>query len=525
MPRIRPYESQVSSQGDVPSRNAGLQDFGGAGLANLGQGIENLGQGVGQARRILNDVQARQEVTDAHVAISRAEHTLTQEVNEAHRTWTPDQPPLSERFLEKFKTTLDALHLNEDGTERYETAAGRQTHARLAQALGVQVANMLMTADTDLAGKAAILRHTEHVDAVSNFLQLNPGQFARQQADTAAMLHDPSGEYGRLPTVLQDKMTREATEKFALSAVQGLIGQDPKATLGRLIDPGLAKGEYSWIATSIPSEKFPVLINQAETQVRAVEADARQAVAEERRRITDLHHTTDAALMAQHELSRQRVKGADGKPIPPLRPTDVAFAMLPDENGVSRLDGPTGRAIINMLNEEARRGPTPTHTNPAVEHDLFRRIHLPDDDPRKITDTGPIYDAFLENKLSATTRDNLRRELVEARSPEGSVFGREKAEFLKGIEPQITKPGPFGIYADPTTPEQFSRFKRDLETSIAAYRKQGKDPRTLFDFNSPDYFGKRARQYTTQGFGSLQPAPETPSTTRKSLDDIFGGKR
>jgi hypothetical protein len=48
MPRIKPYESQVSSQGDLPSRSAGVQDFGGAGLSNLGQGLEILDKAQGR---------------------------------------------------------------------------------------------------------------------------------------------------------------------------------------------------------------------------------------------------------------------------------------------------------------------------------------------------------------------------------------------------------------------------------------------------------------------------------------------
>lgn len=71
MPRIRPYESQVSSQGDMPGRSASTQDFGGPGLANLGQGIENLGASAGQAQRIINEDIKRQKTQASHIAVQK----------------------------------------------------------------------------------------------------------------------------------------------------------------------------------------------------------------------------------------------------------------------------------------------------------------------------------------------------------------------------------------------------------------------------------------------------------------------
>ena len=126
---------------------------------------------------------------------------------------------------------------------------------------------------------------------------------------------------------------------------------------------------------------------------------------------------------------------------------------------------------------------------------------------------------------------HLRKEWEQMRTPEGRQLGEAKANFYKAMEPPIQKPGPFGIYADPSTPAQYTRFIEDTELLIAQYRQQGKSPFLLFDPKSPEYRGRPAvvKQYQNTGFGSTQaappPPPSTPGATRPSLDDIFGVKK
>jgi hypothetical protein len=516
MPRIRPYESQVGSQGDVPSRNAGLQDFGGAGLSNLGQGIENAGQSVGQAARIINHAKAQQEVTDEHVAHIASVSRLTAQIAEHEKTYIavdPEtgkrNPTLSERMPDLIKSELDKRGVTADGGSAYETQPGQNAFNVNAAELSRQFVDVARHADAKLAGEAVANTMNETTDNLWAHVFAHPVPATVEWA--MAQARKIVSVFPEIGTGHQQKLLRVAQEKIASRAVEGAIRQYPNRALAMMRQPPEARdAQYDFVSKYIPNEKLNTLLSRAETEVRAGEIEARQAQAEFRRQQKDTSDAIETSLMEQHGLHLVDAKN------PSLKPLDVVKAM---QGG---LDGSTGRTLLNMIDEEARRGPRPVHTNPVVEHTLFSRIHLPDGDPKKITETGPIYEAFLGGHLSATTRDNLRRELVEARSPDGSVFGREKADFLKGIEPQITKPGPFGVYADPSTPEQFSRFKRDLEASITAYRKQGKDPRMLFDPNSSDYFGKKARQYTVPGFGSLQPAPIPSATPRKSLDEIFG---
>ena len=519
MARIRPYERQVSAQGDLPTRNANPSDVGGAGLTNLGEGVQHLGQSLGQVERILNEQRTRQEVTDASVSLTELGTELVVEHDELAKRWKPGDPPLSETFGGIVKARLDKLQGAENGEERFTTQAGLDTFKTHAAQLVNHFTGLTLRTDAHLAGEAAKEQHRTLVDNMGNFLQTHPAYFSLRRDEMASMIHNPDGVYGRLTELQKADLIRAGSEQLAISAVQGFIRKTPNVALETLNDPMLKQSEqYGWIAQYIPNEKMQPLIQRAETEVRALDVERARVEADvNRQRII-------AARSAEATLVEKLALHMDDPKQPMLSARDVM------ESNLMELDPEKGKSLLTLIHAWSKEDPNrPVHTNPVVEHTLFRRIHLPDGDPKKIVDTDLIYQAYERGQLSFTDMDKLRKEVVEARTPEGSVFGREKSDFLKGMEPRITKPGPFGVYTDPTTPEQFANFKRDLEQTITEYRKAGKNPRVLFDRNSPDYFGNRAPQYEAKGFGSMMPGPSfnqapSPTAPRKSLDDIFGGK-
>lgn len=515
MARIRPYESQISSQGDLPARNAQESDLGGPGLSNLGQGVQQSGASLGQAQRFLQEQQARQEVTDASVALTQLGTDLVQEHDHAARNWKPGDPPLSDTFGGIVKARLDQLQGGDGESSRFETQAGEQTFKTHAAQLVSHFTSLTLRTDAHLAGEAAKEQHRELVDGMGNFLQTHPAYFSLRRDELASVINDPNGVYGRLSAAQRNDLVRVGSEQLAINAVQGFIRKTPNVALEKLTDPMLKQDEqYGWIAQYIPNEKMQPLIQRAELEVRALDVEQARATADLNRQRIEAARTAESGLVEKLALHM-----ADPKQ-PMLSARDVL------DSNLMALDPEKGKSMLTLIHAWAKEDPhKPIHTNPVVEHNLFKRIHLPDGDPKKIVDTDEIYRAYERGSLSFTDMDKLRKEVVEARSPDGSIFGREKADFLKGMEPRITKPGPFGVYTDPTTPEQFANFKKDLEQTITEYRKAGKNPRVLFDRNSPDYFGNRASQYEAKGFGSMTPGPSVaPVAPRKSLDEIFGGK-
>ncbi len=516
MARIRPYESQLSTQGDLPARNASASDLGGPGLANLGDGVQAFGQSMGQVQRFMHEQQSRQEVTDASVALTQLGTELVTEHDTLAKNWKRGDPPLSETFGGIVTARLEKLRGAENGEERFTTQAGLDTFRTHAAQLVNHFTGLTLRTDAHLAGEAAKEQHRELVDGMGNFLQTHPAYFSLRRDELAAVINDPNGVYGRLTEMQRSDLVRIGSEQLAINAVQGFIRKTPNVALEKLTDPMLKQDEqYGWMAQYIPNEKMQPLIHQAQTEVHAQEVERARVTADLNRQRIEAARTSEAALVEKLALHMDDPKQ------PMLSARDVL------DSNLMGLDPEKGKAMLSLIHAWSKEDPNrPIHTNPVVEHSLFKRIHLPDGDPKKIVDTDAIYQAYERGQLSFTDMDKLRKEVVESRSPEGSVFGREKSDFLKGMEPRITKPGPFGVYTDPTTPEQFANFKRDLEQTITEYRKAGKNPRVLFDRNSPEYFGLRASQYEAKGFGSLSPASPAPppSAPRKSLDEIFGGK-
>jgi hypothetical protein len=530
MPRIKPYESQVSSQGDLPSRSAGVQDFGGAGLSNLGQGFENLGQSAGQAQRILNEARSRQEVTDEHIAHIDSSSRVMQQLEEKAKSYVaidPEtgrrNPTMSELAPGLVKAELDQRGLTEDGGSFYETQAGQNAFRTNAAMLSQHFVGVASQMDSRLAGEAATekLRSTTDKLGAQVYAHPVPAQVALSMGQAAKLVKDPNGEFAGIPAQHQNKVLRDMQEAIATRAVEGSIRQFPNQTLRILQQPPEARDEqYNYIAQYVPNEKINSLINSAETEVRALEVEAARLRADENRQRIEMARASEFTLIEKLALHMED----------PKQPMVSARDVL--DSDLSKLDPEKGKAMLSLIHAWSREDPhKPIHTNPVVEHNLFKKIHLPDGDPKKIIDTAPIYEAYQRGQLSFVDMDKLRRELVESRSPDGSVFGREKADFIKSIEPQITKPGPWGMFADPTNGEKLLQFKRDVDSTIAKYRKEKKkDPRSLFDPDSQDYLWKpgKRQKYVSSGFGSIQqgpPATKAPSSTpRKSLDEIFGKK-
>lgn len=530
MPRIRPYESQVGSQGDLPSRNAGLQDFGGAGLSNLGQGVENLGQSIGQIQRIENDAKSRQEVTDTHVGFIDAQARVHAELSERAKNYVavdPEtglrNPMLSDMVPDILRRELDSLGKTPEGNVKYETPAGKNTFQLAAAQFSSHFVSAARDIDVKLAGDAAVQQFRMSVDKLGNAAFSAPIRIGDHLQAAETMLRDPYGIYSkeRIGMNAQNKLVRDSQEAISTRAVEGLIEQDPRGALAALSQKPeeRAIGSFDYIDKYIPNEKMRTLMNSAQTGVHALEVADAQASNLARQRMRDLSEATNSSLEQQRALHLIDPKQ------PPVTPQVVLEAAK-----TRGLDSEKQNMWLNMIEEQARRGPAVVHSNPAVKHKLFSDIIRPYNDPKKLTDTEPINRAYLRGQLNDTDMDWLVKKFTDGKSPDGDTLANDKRRFYKNVEQAITKPGPFGIFADPSTGIQLDRFVTDTENLVEEYIKKGKNPRDLFTFGKPEYRGSPSvlNEYQNKGFGSIDAppaiAPAQPAKPKRSLDDIFKGK-
>lgn len=491
MPQIRPHSAQISSEAAIGGREAAPTDFGGTGVSDLGTAVQSAGHSAGQAQRILLQNQMRQEATHADTATMQANAELTLELNKMVREWKPGDPDITEAFHGKVREKFQGLQVNEEGESRYETAQGQRHFDNRAAHYSSQFAVESAKAQAHLDGLAAVADHTQMVDSQANMLQLQPAYFDSVREEVKAVIANPNGIYFRPGITEMDrvKLSRQAEEALATSTIQGTIEQRPQEALAKL--------QAGWMNTYVPKEKIPVLINQAQTAVHAIGVEARQAAAAERQRLQDVSDTTDLSLIQQRAAHDTDPKVAD------VKAGDILNAVR-----YKGLDAEKGRTWLNMLDMEANRGPKPVHTDPNTEHDLFRRIHLPANDPRKIIDTGPIYTEFIKGRLTAETRRDLVRELTDARTPDGEKLGAAKEDFLRSRKSSITRT--LLDKLDPVGDAKFGDFRHMIGRKIEQYQKDGKNPHDLFDPTKSDFLGKPEilRDYQTSPQESIERAAQ-----------------
>lgn len=485
MARIRPYESQISTQGDVPARNAQVSDLGGPGLANLGEGVQAFGQSMGKVQRFMHEQQSRQEVTDASVALTQLGTKLVTEHDELAKQWKPGDAPLSETFGGIVTARLEKLRGAEGGTERFTTQAGLHTFRTHAAQLVNHFTGLTLRTDAHLAGEAAKEQHRELVDSMGNFLQSHPAYFTLRRDELAAVINDPNGVYGRLTAMQRNDLVRIGSEQLAISAVQGFIRKTPNVALETLTDPLLKQDEqYGWITQYIPNEKMQELIHNAHTMIDAQEAESRRLQADLARQKKEQYNTTGQRLTAQFLLHEAN----PGNPqFPPLTATDVGLAMMNDE-----LDDGTGRALHSLM-KTANTEHAPK-TDYGAMWQMFSRIALPDGDPRKLTDLGPINQMAINGRLEPQHFKFLRDEFINARTDEGVKLADTRKAFLEMWKPSIDT-SIIGQKIDQSGSIRFGEFQMFVKREEERMRKEGKNPQDLYDDQSPDYLGKKTRPY------------------------------
>jgi muramidase (phage lysozyme) len=166
-------------------------------------------------------------------------------------------------------------------------------------------------------------------------------------------------------------------------------------------------------------------------------------------------------------------------------------------------------------------------------YDMYRRIHLPEGDPDRVTDGSQLYGHVgAQGDLTVAGVDKLVTEIQARKSPEGVAETEMKAQFLKNARAQITGTDEGLHIKDPKGDELYLKFLAQVLPQYDAQRKAGKSAPELFNPDSPDYLGKAIsgfRRPMDQWYADTihdQASPETFDVTKvKSLDDLVASYR
>jgi GH24 family phage-related lysozyme (muramidase) len=188
---------------------------------------------------------------------------------------------------------------------------------------------------------------------------------------------------------------------------------------------------------------------------------------------------------------------------------------------------------------ETRGGSTKTdHTYGPGFYDLYRRVHLPQGDPDRITDPNQLYaHVGPAGDLTVGGVDKLRSEIDLRRSPDGVAESEMRAQFLKNARAQITGTDEGLHIRDPKGDELYLKFMAQAWPLYDKERKAGKSPAQLLDPDSPDYVGKvigNFKRPMDQWFNDTihdNPADKAPNAAAfdvskvKTIDDLVAAYR
>ena len=469
MPRIPDYHGGVSAQSDIPQRGAQPGDLGGTGFSELGQGIQQAGSRVAEAQRFYNQRKAAHEVTRTDIAMLKAQTDLSLELQDMAKNWKPEDGELVPAMQEKVRERMESLAFDGESAV-HDTVVGRQHYEKKAAELSSHFLLASTKAQSEAMGRQVVIEHNQAVDQAGNTLQQNPDAFDVYQQQFSEMVDNPNGRYAAIPAQQREEIKRSAMQALAKSTVQGKIRQAPRVALNDL--------NTGWLSEHLKDTDTPVLINQAQTAVHALEIDEDRAYREqERQRV--------AAARAISNKLLTKLAAHDADPTnPPLTAQDLI------DSGLGQYDDNGFQSLISVLHTRSKEGAQQVKTDPATFRDLFNRIHAAPGDKRRLTDETAIQNAFgRQGKLSFADMTHLRKEFQESRTPDGARLSDTKRIFFDGIKTQITKSNLLLGKLDPDGDYQLMQYQLMAARKIEAYRKEGKDPHDLFDPDKPDYIG------------------------------------
>lgn len=239
---------------------------------------------------------------------------------------------------------------------------------------------------------------------------------------------------------------------------------------------------------SLPSNMFFQVLTEAEQSKRAYESQSERSRLEREREEQNARDAVGNGFLARI---------IDPRPENGGRLTEREILSNPILTTAQKqhwVDYMRVRARELASNGESR-------SNPAAVRDLVLRINAPDENPNKITTTEPLLDALRNGRISTPEFLGLRNELDNV-PKNGIRLSSEIKNALSNANRFFTN-HPFTVAMPGKGTEAFYQFRLNMYEQIERYREEKKDPRALFDPQSPDFLMSAARLNHYLGFGGL----------------------
>jgi hypothetical protein len=473
MPKI-PYaplansEPRAFTQNRQSAAGATPDAFG----AGMGKGLEVLGaHGVHASQQLLEvaeDIKRRDDeraARDALTAYSIAQREILY--------GTPDKPGYyglkGQMAVDAHSATAKQLsdareklgkNLNSESLRMYEYASQSQLQTNLE---GTTRYAVDQRNDADMASYVSFYEESKNLAAANPY---DPDNIAQTRQNAEIMMEKIARLKGITDPVTLQTMKDDADTEVLMSAMESIIQRDDVAS---------ATEFYKQYQKDINGKVQIKIEKKLEVAAKAERIDREhQAVLARQEHEMQMQANSDAIFAA--------VVGGDADAGKKIREADIKPAEK--------------RAYWAMLESITKAGGADKiKTDGPTFRELYRRIHLPDGDPAKLTDETEL-NAFVINGQLAAGGDNsivtLRQEIQSLR---GSPEGKAEAERLKALydyaERRMTMPQIPGVAmsADPKGGEIYLAWRAEVDRRLAEGKKNGLTLDQMLDPKGEHYVG------------------------------------
>jgi hypothetical protein len=533
MANITQYENPITGlQPDERGIDANLQSArrAGAFFNQAAQATEtvgnqvarNIGSTIRDAGNAAVDYAQHQEISHGAAAYAGLNDQLTQAWNQTAKTADPNDPTVAQKFREE--TLEPALEKFGQG---FLTEGGQKWAETRVDSLRNHMFEKTAADMGTLAGDAVSVNVKTMANSMSNTAMSDPSSVPHLldsiDSSVGAMVDSSPNIKGVVAQGAKIKLTETMREAIVKAGAIGAIQKsaDPEAEAEKW---GARYPEY------INGAELKQLGSAARQQMRADRIDRAYSDHIDKQEIQDRSDSTETGIMS-------KLYSDDPKQQSQVSARDIA--NIPD----NQLNRQGKERLIGIVNRELKPE-TEARVSARTSAQIFSEMRKDDADPQKIRQM--LFDARTKEpgepgSLNKSDFNDLQKNLIDLKTPEGQERGSERGEFMKRfaatIDPSMGDTSNLS-YGHHTALGETKMY--EAEKALRVREQQlGPDWRKLYDPSSSEYFGKPANlmryQASMQGAADYQanlggknltgPGKTDAGTEVKDLPPMAGARK
>ena len=455
-----------------------------AGVETEARSFSGIAKSVAEAGDQAGQYIAHQEISHGAASFAQLHSDLTDDWNDAAKNADPNDTSIAGKFRETaLEPAIDKF------VSSFSTTQGQQWAENHAEALRAHMFEKQTADMTTLAGDAVTVNVRKMTNAWTNTARSDPSSvpFLLRTADSSI-----AGVVGTSPNLkgvdaahIHSQVTQKAKEDIVRAGALGAIENsgDPEAAAA-----AFAK-RYPDYVNAQEIDQFAKVAKQYN---RLNQEGGKAAEAEQRRQATgQFHADANKWELSTIDESGNAVMPPDG--VKQLKDMVAKYGTNADPGRVT--------AMVHRVQElgkvlDPASAANLKRTSDATERGLYTQMVLPPPGAAPMTE-DQINGAYSKGDLNYAARNRLLKDFQDDRGPGGEALAKDRTDFFRNFASTID-PGrdqATGAGASALGSQKIGEAQQEARRMEGVLRSQGKDPHSLYDPKSPDYFGNSVTRF------------------------------